>query len=117
MYNLGCLYGRADRNQEALLMLENSFEMRQRILPASHPEIGNEFLLHSLNAICFNTYASFVLGDTMMALGTIYNNLGRRNDAVAMLNRTLEFRKRVLPADHPSIAQTQLQLQLVKLPF
>jgi hypothetical protein len=50
----------------------------------------------------------------MMALGTIYVKLNRRSDAVSFLTRALEFRTRVLPAGHPSIAQTQMVLQIVE---
>ncbi len=48
MYNLACAYARMERNDEALNMLQDSFEMRQRILPADHPEIGNEIILDQL---------------------------------------------------------------------
>ena len=45
IYNLGCAYGRVHRFQEALHLLENSFEMRQRLLPADHSDLGNEICL------------------------------------------------------------------------
>jgi hypothetical protein len=50
----------------------------------------------------------------MTALGTVYGRLNRRSDAVSMLTRALEFRMRVLPAGHPSIAQTQFLLRSVE---
>ena len=34
-----------------------------------------------------------------------YSALGRHADALAMLERVLEFQRRVLPADHPSIGE------------
>ena len=47
---------------------------------------------------------------TLSALGTAMNNLsraffacGRRQDALAMKEKTLEFRRRVLPENHPDI--------------
>ena len=34
-----------------------------------------------------------------------YYKLGRHADALAMFERVLEFQRRVLPADHPSIGE------------
>jgi hypothetical protein len=45
MYNLGCLYGKTGHTQEAVLMLQNSYQMRRRALPANHPDIGDEIAL------------------------------------------------------------------------
>ncbi len=36
-------------------------------------------------------------------LASTYSELGRHADALAMGERVLEFRRRVLPADHPDI--------------
>ena len=38
-------------------------------------------------------------------LATTYSNLGRHADALAMREKVLEFRRRVLPEDHPSIGE------------
>jgi hypothetical protein len=38
-------------------------------------------------------------------LASTYYELGRHADALAMFERVLEFRRRVLPADHPSICE------------
>ena len=38
-------------------------------------------------------------------LATTYAALGRHADALAMTEQVLEFRRRVLPADHPSIGE------------
>ena len=38
-------------------------------------------------------------------LAQTYSALGRRADALAMNERVLEFRRRVLPADHPDIGE------------
>ena len=38
-------------------------------------------------------------------LASTYFALGRHSDALAMKERVLEFRRRVLPADHPHIGE------------
>ena len=38
-------------------------------------------------------------------LAQTYSLIGRRADALAMNERVLEFRRRVLPADHPDIGE------------
>jgi hypothetical protein len=41
----------------------------------------------------------------MNNLATTYYTLGRHADALAMGERVLEFRRRVLPANHPDIGK------------
>ena len=41
----------------------------------------------------------------MNNLAQTYSALGRHADALAMKERVLEFRRRVLPADHPDIGE------------
>ena len=41
----------------------------------------------------------------MSNLAGTYSALGRHADALAMMERVLEFRRRVLPADHPDIGE------------
>ena len=38
-------------------------------------------------------------------LANTYSALGRHSDALAMKESVLEFRRRVLPADHPDIGE------------
>ncbi len=38
-------------------------------------------------------------------LASTYYTLGRHADALAMMERVLEFQRRVLPANHPSIGE------------
>ena len=38
-------------------------------------------------------------------LAQTYSKLGRHADALAMGEQVLEFRRRVLPADHPEIGE------------
>ena len=46
------------------------------------------------------------LGTTMNYLANTYFALGRHHDALAMQEKTLEFRRRVLPENHPVIGAT-----------
>ncbi len=41
----------------------------------------------------------------MNSLASTYSELGRHADALAMQERALEFRRHVLPADHPDIGE------------
>ena len=41
----------------------------------------------------------------MSNLAVTYSALGRHADALAMSEQVLEFRRRVLPANHPSIGE------------
>jgi hypothetical protein len=41
----------------------------------------------------------------MNNLASTYYNLGRHADALGMFERVLEFQRRMLPADHPSIGE------------
>ena len=41
----------------------------------------------------------------MSNLASTYFDLGRHNEALAMRERVLEFYRRVLPEDHPSIGE------------
>ncbi len=45
----------------------------------------------------------------MSNLATTNSKLGRHADALAMLERVLEFQRRVLPADHPDIGEGGLR--------
>ena len=47
-----------------------------------------------------------VLGDTMGNLAETYSKLGRHQDALVLQEKTLEFRRRVLPENHPNIGVT-----------
>jgi hypothetical protein len=42
----------------------------------------------------------------MITLANTYTALARHQDAVALFEKTLEFRRRVLPANHPEIGNT-----------
>jgi hypothetical protein len=45
----------------------------------------------------------FVLGTGMHGVAAMYSKLGRHPDALVLQEKTLEFRRRVLPENHPEI--------------
>ena len=51
-----------------------------------------------------------VLGQAMNNLANTYGALGRHQDALVLLEKTLEFLGRVLPENHPHIGMTCLCL-------
>jgi hypothetical protein len=53
-----------------------------------------------------------VLGKAMNNLGNTYRTLGRYQDALVMGEKTLGFRRRVLPENHPDIGAVRLWLLL-----
>ena len=50
-------------------------------------------------------------------LGVTYSNLGRHSEALAMRESVLEFRRRVLPADHPDIGEGRVWGVLLRVLF
>jgi hypothetical protein len=48
----------------------------------------------------------FVVGMAMGNLANSYFQVGRRQDALLMGEKALEFRRRVLPENHPEIGTT-----------
>ncbi len=51
-----------------------------------------------------------VPGAAMHNLAATYSALGRHQDALVLLEKTLEFQRRVLPKNHPDIGVTWLCL-------
>ena len=48
----------------------------------------------------------YTLGKAMGFLAITYSALGRHQEAVVMMEKTLEFQRRVLPDTHPQIGVT-----------
>ena len=46
-----------------------------------------------------------IAGTSMSSLAVKYGSLGRHADALALKEQVLEFRRRVLPEDHPGIGE------------
>ncbi len=49
--------------------------------------------------------AFWIAGSAMSNLAATYGKLGRHADALALNEKVLEFRRRVLPKDHPDIGE------------
>ena len=49
--------------------------------------------------------AFWIAGVAMSNLAVTYGKLGRHADALALNEKVLEFRRRVLPKDHPDIGE------------
>ncbi len=47
-----------------------------------------------------------VIGDAIHNLAETHSALGRHQDALVLKEKTLEFRRRVLPENHPNIGVT-----------
>jgi tetratricopeptide (TPR) repeat protein len=110
MSNVASSYRALGRHQDALKMQEKTLEFRRRVLPENHPQIGAMRMhlilclvirrsLHQVKrwAICYN-------------LANSYSDLGRHQDALVMHEKTLEFRRRVLPENHPQIGAMRMWL-------
>ena len=52
------------------------------------------------------------LGQTMSNLSYTYFALGRHQDAVVLQEKALEFRRRVLPENHPNIGESCFNISL-----
>ena len=48
----------------------------------------------------------------MRSLAISYSDLGRHDEALALMEEVLVFRKRVLPDDHPDIARSMGSLAI-----
>lgn len=51
------------------------------------------------------TYASFLMSEILCALGVAFNDVGRTDEALQMLDKALQLRKAMVGKDHPSIAE------------
>jgi hypothetical protein len=51
----------------------------------------------------FNAYICNILGSTLELVSESYSRHGKFEDALAIAHQVLEFRRRVLPEDHPDI--------------
>ena len=102
MTSLAVCYSKHGRHQDAVLLFEESLEFQRRVRPENHPEIGEANRCDML----FDHWVNlFVPGSTMTALASCYSKLERNQDAVLLLEESLEFQRRVLPANHPEIGE------------
>ena len=100
MHNLANSYGDLERHQDALVLQEKTLEFFRRVLPENHPHIGVIRLCLLIRRL---TLTRSVPGPAMSNLASTYSALGRHQDALVLQEKTLEFRRRVLPENHPQI--------------
>jgi tetratricopeptide (TPR) repeat protein len=103
MNNLANSYDDIGRHEDALVLREKVLEFRRRVLPEEHPEIGEVDVFWWFALVGCDTYG--FAGDAMANLANSYAGLGRHEDALVLEEHVLEFRRRVLPKDHPSICE------------
>jgi tetratricopeptide (TPR) repeat protein len=108
MVRLAETYSCLKRHQDALALKEKVLQHYQRVLPENHPDIGVadqtsvEFVGISLyNPIWLLFLTRFAQDLAMGNLANTYLALGRPQDALALHEASLEFRRRVLPEGHP----------------
>ena len=103
MGNLSIIYSDLGLHQDALVMGEKSLEFRRRVLPEDHPDISA-----TLCVVCRFMWrlTPSLSGDSMCNLAKTFISLGRYQDALVMHEKVLEFRRRVLPENHPEIGVT-----------
>ena len=100
MNNLADTYSALGRHQDALELQEKTLEFRRRVLPQNHPDIG---VMRLRLLILLVILTRWVLGVAMCNLANTYGALGRNQDALVLKEKTLEFRRLVLTANHPHI--------------
>jgi len=122
--NIGVIYGKIGRYGEALEYYEKCKKIREKVLPADHPDLAkicnNIGLIHSEmrrynEALEYLDKSRSIMEKVLPAdhpdLATIYNNIGTIYDSMRRYNEALEYyencrkiREKVLPADHPDLA-------------
>ena len=100
MLNLANSYAELGRDQEALVLREKTLEF-MRGVTENHPDKG-ETKLPLVQMVCDLLFP----GDAMFNLAMSYSSIGRHQDALALLEQTLELRRRVLPGNDPKIGAT-----------
>ncbi len=101
---LASTYAELGLHQDALVMREKTLEFRRRVLLENHPHIG---LTYFWLVVYFLSYLTIsALGNAMDNLASTCTDLGRHQDALVMLEKALEFRRRILPENHPDIGAT-----------
>ena len=101
MHNLAVSYADAGRHEDALVLHEKTLELRRRILPENHPDIGDVVMGVPHCRIAFDVTRS-AAGESMDGLADLYFKLGRHQDALQLHEKVLRMRRRVLPPNHPS---------------
>ncbi len=107
MGNLARSYSESGRHQDSLVMMEKTLEFQQHVLPWNDRRIGavlSYMYIYIFWIFLFGLVTSkFFSGEAMLNLANGYSGVGRHQEALVMEEKTLEFQRRVLPANHPHI--------------
>ncbi|CAF1315002.1 unnamed protein product [Adineta steineri] len=123
--NIGNVYGQKGEQNLALQNYEESYRIRQKVLPKNHPKIGASLhnigliyddkgeydraldLLQQTLAIEDKNYPGDHIdkAHTIVCIGLVYQSKEDLNTALTWLNRAFDMYTRVLPANHPHIAK------------
>jgi hypothetical protein len=100
---LAAVFSEQGRHDEAVVICEAVFEFRRRTLPQNHLQIG------LMVVVFFDLTCNLTRSDSDQAMSNLalaYSALGRHQDALVLKEKTLEFRRRVLPKNHPDMGVT-----------
>ncbi|CAF1320417.1 unnamed protein product [Adineta steineri] len=123
--NIGNVYRSKGETNLALQNYEESYRIRQKVLPKNHPKIGASLhnigliyddkgeydraldLLQQTLAIEDKNYPGDHIdkAHTIVCIGLVYQSKEDLNTALTWLNRAFDMYTRVLPANHPHIAK------------
>jgi tetratricopeptide (TPR) repeat protein len=81
-HNLGWIKKDQGKYTEAITYYEKSLKIRQKTLPANHPDLASSY----------------------NNIGTVYKNMGEYSKALSYYEKALEIRQKTLPANHPDLA-------------
>ena len=109
MSNVAKSFGELGRHEDALVLEERVLEFFRQVLPEDHPYIGESRVhLQVSSCSCIFTFISsnlIVTGSAMTGLANTYHGLMKHDEALALFQQVLAFRRRILPEDHPEIGE------------
>ncbi len=116
--NVAVKYSALGKHEEVREMLERLLDFNRRVLPESHPDLGE---LHGLvqRTIVYaflmrnNIFSHEISAMAMGNLATTYSSLGKYNEALCLHLEVLEFHRRALPENHPQIGEGDTALLLL----
>jgi hypothetical protein len=106
MVKLAQTYSLLQRHHDALTLKEEVLQHYRRVLPDNHPDIGAVVPSSVVDFVGLLFHVAFVLtrfvqDQAMGNLANTYLDLGRLQEALVLHEKSLDFRRRVLPEGHP----------------
>ena len=132
-HQLGRIKNRQGRYREAVHFYEKALDIRQKTLPANHPDLATSYNNIGLvyknmgeysKALSFYEKALDIYQKTLPAnhpslatsynnIGLVYNNMGEYSKALSFYEKALGIRQKTLPANHPDLATSYNNIGLV----